>query len=47
VHRVIKGERYDKQIEFRTVYKEGEKIAITGKDKEARERIVKRATAEI
>jgi hypothetical protein len=47
VHRIIKGERYDKQIEFRVVHKEGEKITITGKDKEARERIVKRATAEI
>lgn len=47
VHRIVKGERYDKQIEFKIVHKEGQKPEITGKDKEARERIVKRATAEI
>jgi 3-oxoacid CoA-transferase len=47
VHRVVKGERYDKQIEFRLVHKEGEKVQIAGRDKEARERIVRRATAEI
>lgn len=34
VHRIVKGERYDKKIEFRVVRKEGMKIEITGKDKE-------------
>jgi acyl CoA:acetate/3-ketoacid CoA transferase beta subunit len=29
------------------VHQEGKKVEITGKDKEARERIVRRATAEI
>jgi 3-oxoacid CoA-transferase len=47
VHRLVKGERYEKQIEFRVVHQEGVKPTITGKDKESRERIVKRATAEI
>lgn len=47
VHRIVKGEKYEKRIEFRIVAKEGEKVAITGRDKEARERIVRRATAEI
>lgn len=46
-HRIVKGERYEKQIEFRIVHKEGAKPQITGRDKEARERIVKRAAAEI
>ena len=46
-HRIIKGEKYDKQIEFRVVHKEGQKPTISGRDKEARERIVQRATAEI
>lgn len=46
-HRIVKGERYDKQIEFRMVHSAGSKPQITGKDKEARERIVKRAAREI
>jgi 3-oxoacid CoA-transferase len=46
-HRIVKGERYEKQIEFRHVYVEGQRPQISGRDKDARERIVKRATAEI
>lgn len=47
VDRIVKGERFDKQIEFRIVHKEGVKPTITGKDKEGRERMVARAAAEI
>lgn len=47
VHRIVKGERYDKKIEFRIVRKDGQKIEIAGKDKELRERIVRRAAKEI
>jgi len=47
VHRIIKGERYVKQIEFRKVHVEGVKVEVSGNDKDARERIVRRATAEI
>ena len=46
-HRIVKGEEYIKKIEFRIVHVEGKEPTITGKDKEARVRIVKRAAAEI
>ena len=46
-HRIVKGEKYDKKIEFRIVHVEGKEPTITGKDKDARVRIVKRAAAEI
>lgn len=46
-HRIVKGERYEKKIERRVVYEEGKKVEILGKNKEMRERIVKRASAEI
>lgn len=47
VDRLLIGERYDKQIEFRIVHQEDHKPTITGRDKEGRERIVARAAAEI
>lgn len=46
-HRIVKGELYEKRIEFRMVHTEGSKVQISGKDKDARERIVKRAAKEI
>lgn len=46
-HRIVKGEVYEKRVERRVIYQPGKKVEILGANKEARERIVKRATQEI
>jgi 3-oxoacid CoA-transferase len=47
VHRVVKGERFEKRIEHKTVHAEGGGSPVSGNDKAARERIVRRAAQEI
>lgn len=47
VHRVVKGEHFEKRIEHRTVHSEKSGCQVSGKDKVARERIVRRAAKEI
>ena len=48
VNRIVKGERYDKQIEFRVVHKEGQSASNKGgAADEGRNRIIKRAALEI
>lgn len=49
VHRIIKAEQNEKRIEFKTLHVEGQKPEIPGKgkDKEGRERIVRRAAKEL
>ena len=48
VHRIVKGEKYEKRIEFRTIDMPGSgKTGKAGKDNEKRDRLAKRAALEI
>jgi 3-oxoacid CoA-transferase len=47
VHRIVKGEKFEKRIEFRTVDKPGQGAGKPGKDTETRDRLAKRAAKEI
>ena len=49
VHRLIKGEKYEKPIEFRTIHVPGQPVKIPGKGDAiiGRERIIRRTAKEI